>query len=432
MTAADRLLAQAAGQVNAGDLAAAWNSYLTAAQAVPGHPQAWLGLGMVALLRRDWALAALLADKRQTLAGDGFAYFHDLLTAMMGHGLSPLVEALGAHLPAESPYGLSQMYYQSCARLLAGDEDGAFALLGRLKPRLAALAATLPIGPEDRFNVAYRQATLIEDGDYPDALDPQRIAAAAARLPALTALRPWPAAQAAPFVLLAAADGPYLRRFAADFLESADASVEGAVVHLHAIAADDETLAGLAAAAAACRNPVMLTAEDAAAHGGGAYCASARFLVAGALMARYGRPLMITDLDIRFIRPLGDLAEAARPFAFASFVHDGWGPCSRLPAVLTWFAADADGAAMLEAARHTILSKLDVPWPHNWMLDQAALMTARRWLRRRRPRAGIGEFNTLLGRSFEHFLVCSGDEEDKAALIRAAARAGAAPLPPVP
>ena len=75
--------------------------------------------------------------------------------------------------------------------------------------------------------------------------------------------------------------------------------------------------------------------------------------------------------------------------------------------------------AMLDSLRRTLLSKLDVPWPHNWMLDQAGLMTARRWLRRHHPDAAIGEINRLGGEHyFTDFLECLGDEDDKAALIR--------------
>lgn len=415
------LLRQAAGQLNGGDFTGAWNSYLAAAQAEPGNDQAWLGLGLTALLRQDWAAVAGLADRRQAMTGDGFAWFHDVLTTAMGYGLGALVTELGRHLDPASPYVVSQVYNAACTRLLADDEDGAFVLLNRLKPLLVQRRDSLPIGPHDRFNIAWRQATLVEDGDYPDSLDPALLAERAAALPPLRVVGRWGDSAAAPFVLLAACDGKYLDHFGAGYLESAVRMGAGALVHLHVVEASADQVAAFSAHAENAGVPVVLSVEDANPWRSGAYYACARFLVAGQVKTMHGgRPLMATDIDIRFTRPLAELATLAAPFAFASFVYDaGMGPASRLPAVWTWFAG-SDGDAMLESLRHVILSKLDVPWPHNWMLDQAALICARRWLRRTCPQAMTGEINRLDGRNFTDFMECHGDEDDKAELIRQA------------
>ncbi|KAF0221655.1 MAG: hypothetical protein FD176_3126 [Rhodospirillaceae bacterium] len=425
MTASvESLMQAAAARVNAGDLGGAWDLYLAAIQAEPGHDQAWLGLGMTALLQRNWDVLVQVADRRQHLAGDGFAYFHDVLTVIAGYGLYPLLEAMAAHLPDTSIYAPSSLYHALCARLLAGDEDTAFALLARLKPLLAERRDQLPIGPGDRFNIAYRQASLVEDGDYPEQLDDVRVDSMAAALPVVETYGRWNQERGGDFVLLAACDGKYLDRFGADYLTSLLPLGRGAMVHLHVIEPTAEGLPPMAALAAAAALPVTITCEPAGRWRGGAYFASARFLAAPWVMERHGgRPVMITDIDIRFLRPPAQLAAAAQPYAFASFVHDGAGPASRLPAVWTWFAGD-HGQAMLRALSRSILSKLDIPWPYNWMLDQAALMTARRWLRRHHPRAAIAEMNTLVGQSFTTWLECRGDEDDKAALIRQAGQAG--------
>lgn len=417
------LLEQAARQMNGGDFTGAWNSYMAAVQAEPGNGQAWLGLGLAAMLRRDWAALTGLADRRQALAGDGFAWFHDVACAAMGYGLGPLVEELGRYLDAGSPYQPSLLYHAACARLLADDEDGAFVLLNRLKPLLAERRDSLPIGPTDRFNIAWRQATLVEDGDYPQSLDPGLLAERAKAVPPLRVIGQWGADEQTEYVLLAACDSKYLDRFGGGYLDSAARMGGRALVHLHVVEPEDDVVAAFAVQAAQSGVPVTLSAEDANPWRSGAYYACARFLVAGQVKALHGgKPLIATDIDIRFIRPLAELADLARPFAFASFVYEaGLGPASRLPAVWTWFAGPG-GDAMLETLRRVLLSKLDVPWPHNWMLDQAGLICARRWLRRFRPDVAIGELNRLDGRAFTDFLECQGDEDDKAALIRAAAQ----------
>lgn len=413
------LVAQAAQQLNGGDLVGAWNSYMAAVQAEPGHHQAWLGLGMTAMLQRQWPVLEQLADRRQALAGDGFAYFHDVMTVMMTYGLHPLVLELGRYLPVSSPYAVSQLYQAGCIRLLAGDEDGAFGDFVRLKQLLAVAGPSLPIGAQDRFNVAYRQATLIEDGDYPDGLDQSRLAAVADELPPMREIGS-AGGEGGDFVVLAACDGRYLDRFGADFLAALDRLETGLAVHLHVVEASPATLAQWTERAGRSRQALTLSHEGENRFRSGAYYASARFLVAAEIMARHGgKPLLICDVDIAFLRRPSELAQLAAPFAFASFVHDGAGPCSRLPAVVTWFSG-VDGRAMLGALRQTILSKLEVQWPHNWMLDQAALMTARRWLRRRHRQAAIGDLGQAGGQPFTHYLRCLGDEDEKAALIRAA------------
>lgn len=415
------LLGEAARHLNGGDVTMAGRCYMAALSAAPGEPQAWLGLGFTAALRRDHALVLQMAERRRQLFHDDFAWFHDVLTTLMSYRVYQAVLDMGGALEATSPYLPSQLYYAGCVHLLAGREDEAFECFNRLKPLLAERRDELPIGAEDRFNIAYRQASLVEDGDYPDRLDPAAIAEVEGRLPGLEPVGEWRLAPAAEYTLLAACDGRYLERFGADFLRSAEAFAAGASIHLHVVEPTEAGLAAVAEQAVRTSLVVNLTREGGCDLRSGAYYACSRFLVAEKVMARDGRPVMITDVDIVFTRPLAELAAAARRFDFASFVHDGFGPCSRLPAVLTWFHDGGCGRDALAAVRKTILSKLSVPWPHNWMLDQAALMTARRWLRRARPEARIGQLNDELGHPFAHFIECRGDDDEKQALIRAAA-----------
>jgi len=73
----------------------------------------------------------------------------------------------------------------------------------------------------------------------------------------------------------------------------------------------------------------------------------------------------------------------------------------------------------LERIRLFVLAKLEIEWPFNWMLDQAALGSVIRWARKTRTDLGIGVLNDLVGTHFQPWLRSVGGEE-KAALIRAA------------
>jgi hypothetical protein len=410
-------LQTAAQRLNAGAYAEAAGLYTDAIRANPGQDGAWHGLVLALALQRQIGAIIGLADQRQKIRGDGFAFFNEAATLLMSYKLHPHAVELDRLLDDSSAYKASSLYYAACVHLLNSDEDAAFALFRRLKPMLAARRTELPIASEDRFNIVYRQTTLVEDGDYIAGLDRATLETAVA-LPAID----WPA-EAVPndarFILLAACDSHYFEMFAEDFLHSVELTGSGVAVHLHVAQPTDATRQLMTRLGhGMTRNSVRFSTEPAAAITGGAYFSCVRFLAASALRRRSALPLMITDIDIAFTRPPAEIAAFARDADFMSFEHDGFGPCSRLPAVLTWFGAGAEGTAALDALRAFILSKLHIPWPWNWMLDQAGLMALRRWLGQSRPAARIGRFNDAAGGSFDKVLACLGDEDRKAALIR--------------
>lgn len=423
MSDAAAMMDQASQAMNEGRYPEATQAYLAAVRAAPGDDQAWLGLGLSVVVQRQFPLVPTLVEQRNAVRGDGFAFFHDLATSLMTYRLHPLMLGLSASLAPDSPYQPSALYYAACCHLLAGAEDQAFALLARLKPLLAERLGSLPIAPEDRFNIAYRQATLVEDGPYIDALDPAALAAIGSRLPPLERVGEWHMPSPGGVTLLAACDGHYLERFAADFLRSAECHGEDLCVHLHVV---EPVAGGLEAVRELARGfsriQVNLSAEPANPLRSGAYYACSRFLVAPEIAAHGGGPLMTADIDVVFEQPLAATVAAALPFDVAGFVQDGFGPCSRLPAVLRWFGATAAGRASQDALRRFILSKLEIRWPLNWMLDQAGLMAVHRWLRTSHPQAAIGNLTQVLDGPFTTILSCRGDADEKAALIRAAGK----------
>lgn len=425
MAEAAPLMDQGRDLMNAGRYGDAAQAYMAAIRAAPGNDEAWLGLGLAVAVQRQFALIPTLAAQRQSLRADGFIFFHDLATMLMTYRLHPLMLELFNSLPEASPYLPSAMYFAGCCHLLAGHEDEAFTLFGRLKPLLAAGRDHLPIGPEHRFNIAYRQATLIEDADYVAALSDAGLATVSARLPQPEPFGTWHAPVPGQPVLLAACDGRYLDRFAGDFLASITRHGPGSVVHLHVVEPGPGGLDAAARLATEFPNiRLNLSSEPANPLRSGAYYACSRFLVAPWISAHWQAPVLITDIDIVFERALTDTIQAANTFDFASFVHDGFGPCSRRPAVLTWFAATPQGQAAQQALRRFILSKLDIRWPLNWMLDQAGLMAMTRWLRHDHPDAAIGDLTAALGGSFLTVLSCRGDADEKARLIKASEQGG--------
>lgn len=417
MSTAPSLVEQAVGHMNARRYAEAATLLLAAVNATPTDDEAWRGLALALALQGRLGDLIGLADYRERRRGDGFLFCHEALGVLMTYRLHGHLKALDDGLPEASAYKPSSSYQAACVDLLEGSEDAAFARLDLFKRLVAARAGSLPIGADSHFNIAYRQGTLIEDTDFVAGL--AEPAALVRRLPEVVQDCDV-GAGARPYVLATACDRNYFERFGPGFVTSAAAHMPGATLHLHVMEADEASRDLFRRLAAGAPDLTLnLTTEAASPFKSGAYYASARFLQGPALLRRYDRPLVLLDADVEFLQPLDALADAAAGLDFACFRHDGAGPCSRYPAVLGIFRPTTGGSDLLERIRLFVLAKLEIEWPFNWMLDQAALGSVIHWARKTRSRPGVGLFNELVGTDFQPWLRSVGGDE-KAALIRAA------------
>jgi len=410
------LVEQAVGHLNGQRFAEAGAAFLAALNADPADDEAWRGAALALALEGRLGDVVGLADYRGRRRGDGFLFCHEVLGVLLTYKLRAHVKAFDAALPDSSVYKPSALYQAGCADLLDGDEDSAFARFARFKAMVAE-RTDLPIGADSHFNIAYRQGSLIEDAEFVEGLvEP---AAVVRRLPPrLDAGEPRRGTR--PYVLAAACDGRYFQRFAPGFVASAARTMPGATLHFHLMEADDAGRALFAQLAAGAPELALnLSTEAQSPFKSGAYYASARFLIGPDLLRRYQRPLVLLDADVEFEQALDPLIAAAADSDFACFRHDGAGPCSRYPAVLSVTQPQRGGAILLERIRLFVLAKLDIEWPFNWMLDQAALGSVIRWARKTRTDLGVGVLNDRVGTHFQPWLRSVGGEE-KATLIRAA------------
>jgi len=410
------LVEQAVGHLNGQRFAEAGAAFLAALNADPADDGAWRGAALALALEGRLGDVVGLADYRGRRRGDGFLFCHEMLGVLLTYRLRAPVKAIDAALPDTSVYKPSALYQAGCADLLDGDEDSAFARFARFKAMVAG-RTDLPIGADSHFNIAYRQGSLIEDAGFVEELvEP---AAVMRRLPPRVDAGE-PRLGTRPYVLAAACDRRYFERFAPGFVASAARTMPGATLHFHVMepdAAGRALFADLAASAPALG--LNLSTEAESPFKSGAYYAAARFLIGPDLLRRYARPLVLLDADVEFEQALDPVIAAAAGSDFACFRHDGAGPCSRYPAVLSVAQPQAGGAIFLERIRLFVLAKLQIEWPFNWMLDQAALGSVIRWAGKTRTDLGVGVLNDLIGTHFQPWLRSVGGEE-KAALIRAA------------
>ncbi|HLZ66668.1 MAG TPA: hypothetical protein VKQ29_10580 [Aliidongia sp.] len=416
MTQPTSLVEQAVAHLNGQRFAEAAAAFLAAVNAMPADDEAWRGLALALALQGRLGDIIGLADYRGRRRGDGFLFCHEALGLLLTYKLRGHVKALDAALPDASVYKPSTLYQAACAHLLDGAEDAAFERLGRFKAMVAA-CPDLPIGADSHFNIAYRQGTLIEDAQFVDGLGDGD--AVARRLPPRVD-EGTPGSGERPYVLAVACDGRYFERFAPGFVASAARTMPGATLHFHVMEADEASRELFRRLAADAPDLVLnLSTEAASPFKSGAYYASARFLIGPELLRRYDRPLVLLDADVEFEQALDPLVAAAAGADFACFRHEGAGPCSRYPAVLSVTRPGEGGRDFLERVRRFVLAKLDIEWPFNWMLDQAAMGSVIRWAHKTPAAPDVGVLNDLVGTHYQPWLRSVGGEE-KAALIRAA------------
>lgn len=373
-------------------------AYLDAVKADARSGRAWLGLGAALAAGGDCAAVLDAVGSRDKLFGDGFAYFHDLLVVLMNEGRHDAVLALHLAVGADGVLAVASCYFAGCVLLLNGQDDDAFALFARFKHLVAVHGAVLDTGAQSHFNIAYRQGTLIEDRGYFDGLSAQAMAQALAAVPepqmvAQATVRPQHG------VVLAACDGAGLGRFGKALADSFHTYGGGLTLHLHVVAPDGHAL-GLLAGLTGDR--VGASFEAASPDLDGAYVACSRFLAARRLAPSWQAPVLAVDVGVELVAPLAPLAMAAAHSDFAVLSPSGYGPCSRYPAVATWFGAGPGGSEALRRVSDFILSKRHVRAPHNWMLDQAAVASTVRLLRGRG--LSFGYLDILAGQPLVHFL----------------------------
>ncbi|MBI1205658.1 MAG: hypothetical protein GC191_00055 [Azospirillum sp.] len=421
-------LGMAAMQGGRFDAAVDW--FLKAIRADPRPADAWLGVGMS--LARQGRIDSLLEfiEMREGLTGEGFELFHRTLAALATDRHHDALLAVWRGTPRQRLIHIPALYYAAAVMLARDDDRTAFALFADFRRLAEQHLAELPVDATNMFNIPFRQAFLVEDLPYVEALE----ATAEPQLPKLTlpefALpEPRPPAQGdaaggagRPWVLVAACDGQYCRRFAAGLVASFEQHCRGRLLHLHVADSDAGTDALLAELQAGMRaNRLAISREISGVWRKGAYYASNRFLIADRLMDFYGADLLISDVDIRWTdgAAVDRIIHATATLDFACFRADSLGPSSRCDAIVTWFAGTPRTRRLLALVRRFVAAKIDLPEDRIWMLDQAALYSVLRVAQRWRDPIRAGFINQITGQPRSSFVTQQAGIDEKAAMIRA-------------
>ncbi|MCF8506985.1 MAG: tetratricopeptide repeat protein [Caulobacter sp.] len=199
----------------------------------------------------------------------------------------------------------------------------------------------------------------------------------------------------APLVVLSSCDSGYFDRFAEPFARTL-AETAGLPVHLHLHLIGDEAGRARELVRRAGLNSAVVTTQPDRAPGGGkersTYYACQRFLLLPHLLRHYRRPVLLLDIDLVVLRPLGLLLDMAGTADLAAVGgqpdFETW---NQLWADVLLWRPTAAGLAFADLTARYVGHFLDRGLPR-WFLDQIALFAAWRSLAAR----GSGPRLTLL------------------------------------
>lgn len=409
---AERDIARAIERLIAGDPAGAIADFMRARAG--GAPLAARGLAVcLALCGRTTELIELVAAPDAAVLGR-LAFLQTVLLELVGRKAWDAVAAIAAAFAGTPQLRAVAIYYVGCAKLAQRDFDGAWACFEEFKAIVVPRHRELPLTTSQDFNLIFRQACLIEP--------PASVAAIAANaptppVPAMMPVGEWRMGTTGP-VFLCCCDSRYFQRFAAGLFRSLAAQRPDAVMHFHIAAPQDDDLA--LARALAREHPALalnLTLEQPPLFAQPVYYTCNRFLVVPALLRRYGRPVVTLDADSVLLDPLDTVIDAARGYDFACFETGRIEPASVFQATIMSFAASDGALRLLDLLGRLVLAKLSWPPVLSWMLDQAALYSAIRFVEKTAPAIAIGDLAALTGKTMRDFIGAVGTMDEKQALM---------------
>jgi len=341
----------------------------------PRPAEPWRALVERLVAAGDHSAALSTLEQRHGVGADSLSLFYDAIGPLVQQG-EPAVDGFLAVIPANhlfQPVAAMIAAYRAVADERA---DEAVLLLRRALAMVPAIKST-----------AERDQAFL-DRVFPLLVNQVEQLATAAEVEGFDAEEP-PAAieitgAPADLIVAAAADSRYIVRFAESYARSfADAAGPGTALHLHVIDPDAEAEAVLARLAGA--YPLGISRERGASFGTrNVYFACARFLAAPALLAHYQRPILLTDIDLSFRRPIAALAALAGDADIALFETGHAAPQLRCDAAVVHLAPTEGAAHFLRILRRYLAEKLRAD--AKWVLDQAALWSI---TRARAGRTGI-------------------------------------------
>lgn len=381
-------------------------SALAALQAAPGDPDAWKTVGLMIIAQGTPDHLGLFAQ-REKIAGDSIpllfqALFNDEF--VQNEPLRRRLLQFGDHMPWQNPLGVVVRFFSACAQLFDGNEEGARAFrtvadaIAR-NPHYFASVAHLARAPAFSRLITSPAETRVFWSDW-GSLPHQHIQWPDNDIPA-----PGPEP-----IVFAACDGGYMERFGARFL---DVVAGLGPVHIHVV----NPKPGMIEAVQSSSGSALFLSHESVSkdRSNSPYYACARFFAADAVMQRYGRDMLMLDIDLERLTDLDRLFARTRDADISYFA---------MPTLMPWLRHHA--AFILLRHRpsvRTFLQRFANLLSHQlpdaaWYVDQLCLASIISAYRQTSGDLTIAGLEQSDGFPFAHFVMPAGDDTEKEKLRR--------------
>jgi len=383
-------------------------SALDVLRANPQDPSAWKNLGLM-IIAQGTPDQLSLFEHRQRIAGDAVPMLFQALFNDEFVQNPPLRQRLiqfADHTTWESPIGVVVRFFAACARLYDNDVEGAqtFRDVGdAISRNLQHFGAVPHLAQAPNFSrlITSPAETRMLWSDWGD-LPPQDIV--------------WPdepvLAPGSEPLIFAACDGGYLDRFGTRFLEA----VTGlGPVHIHVVNPRPGQLEEFRSKA----GPAVFLSKETVSDSrrNSQYYACARFFAADAVMRRYGRDVVMLDVDLERLANLDTLFGRIGNADIAYFA---------MPTLMPWLrhhAAFIHLKCRLEV--RTFLQRFANLLSHQlrdsvWYVDQLCLASAVAAYSDVQDGLVIDPLEQADGFPFAHFVMPAGADSEKEKLRREA------------
>jgi hypothetical protein len=184
----------------------------------------------------------------------------------------------------------------------------------------------------------------------------------------------------ASIVLLCAVDDLYLAAFADDFVENALKVSPSALIHFHLVNNKVE-LSQLLETDLLSNDQISITVEHTEAYAPGIYAIMARYIILPFLLQRWGRPVLVTDIDLTLQEDPALLeTDDAVTLCFSGHPAASYVPASAIIGHHNLFQSDAQGMEFAQILSR-YLHYMCVNEKALWAADQVALLVVWRMLR---------------------------------------------------
>jgi hypothetical protein len=372
---------------------------IRAVEQTPGILDRWFDLIALLVELGRHAHALHILEQRHQANGDGMSVAYTGLGRLLLLGKIDPVADFAAQLPPNHAFTPVILMLRAWVATAREKSDEAVKLIRQALQTVPAIKDFVARDFE------------FQNRNYPHFINQAEQHDLTAEVLALTAPEPAPPMRLDPIrshsgasrVVVAAADAGYMTRFAGDFLRSfQEMASPDMLLHLHVIEPDSESNALLDELVR--EEPRLKVSRQTEAVVGvpSVYYACSRFLIAPSLIEHYRLPLLLTDIDITFRRPIGAITRLAEPFDVALFETGSAMPPLRCSAVAVHFAASGPAGRFLALLTRYLGTKLRAG--RHWMLDQSAIWAVSRACRNADDAISYGNLAELHGTGWSDFI----------------------------